>query len=327
MSSTPVGTGAFSIVEISLPRRSASGTPRRLMPINTMPSPPWLFSTISCARRTSVRSISEADISLPFTRREVFSVASLMGYSRCSASRRMIRGRAGASKVERKDREKTPSFSVSRLRPHHQLRAHGAARYGQAHQYEFNQHQAANCRSRASLCGEQPCCQGFEDRTCRLRILAGRACLLPLLRSLRYKCLPEIVEILALMKNKAFDIEKGSHRSKRNPARNQPCHQPDARTRAGYQQHRASRRTLSAHIQQHPPCSRCRNPKQSQKPQERCSKDQPCRNRQQQSHAQRRLPFHSARLVQHRVPLGCLRRHNSVFTGVHQLRQSTVGTI
>ena len=76
MSSTPVSTGRFSMPEISLPSRSASGTPRRLMPTSARSSLPLLFSTISWARRTRVRSISEADISLPLMRRPgLFSVS------------------------------------------------------------------------------------------------------------------------------------------------------------------------------------------------------------------------------------------------------------
>src|SRR5579863_7625650 len=81
MSRVPVSTGRFSMPAISLPRRSARGTPRRLMPIRVRSSLPLLFSTISWARRTSVRSTSEADISLPFTRRAaafVFSVISTL---------------------------------------------------------------------------------------------------------------------------------------------------------------------------------------------------------------------------------------------------------
>ena len=82
----PVSTGRFSIPAISLPRRSASGTPRRLMPISTRSSLPLLFSTISWARRTSVRSISEADISLPFTRRVGVVVFFAHGFSRALLS-------------------------------------------------------------------------------------------------------------------------------------------------------------------------------------------------------------------------------------------------
>ena len=66
------------MVEISLPSRSASGTPRRLMPTRARSSLPLLFSTISWARRTRVRSISEADISRPFTRNPVLLSKSLM---------------------------------------------------------------------------------------------------------------------------------------------------------------------------------------------------------------------------------------------------------
>src|SRR5579863_700218 len=83
MSRTPVSTGHFSILEIRRPRRCARGTPRRLMPIITMSLQSLLFSTTSWARRTSVSSISEADISLPLVRRACFPSASLI--ERCPA--------------------------------------------------------------------------------------------------------------------------------------------------------------------------------------------------------------------------------------------------
>src|SRR5271156_3101531 len=54
-----------------LPSRSAIGTPRRRIPTNPKPSTPPFFSTISYASRTSVRSISDADISCAFWRRPV----------------------------------------------------------------------------------------------------------------------------------------------------------------------------------------------------------------------------------------------------------------
>src|SRR4051794_1291321 len=47
----------------------ARGTPRRLIPTIARSAAPLFFSAISCARRTSVRSISEADMSWPFSRR------------------------------------------------------------------------------------------------------------------------------------------------------------------------------------------------------------------------------------------------------------------
>src|SRR5271155_645420 len=71
MSSVPTGTLAFSMRVMILPSRSAIGTPRRRIPTNPKPSTPPFFSTISYARRTSVRSISDADISCAFWRRPV----------------------------------------------------------------------------------------------------------------------------------------------------------------------------------------------------------------------------------------------------------------
>src|SRR5712671_1012955 len=69
MSSVPTETGVFSIFVTKSPSRLANGTPRRLMPTNPRRSTPLFFSTISCARRTRVRSISEADIKRAFSRR------------------------------------------------------------------------------------------------------------------------------------------------------------------------------------------------------------------------------------------------------------------
>src|ERR1035438_9667650 len=71
MSNVPTGTLAFSIRVMIFPRRSAMGTPRRRIPTNPKPSTPPFFSTISYAKRTRVRSISDADISCAFWRRPV----------------------------------------------------------------------------------------------------------------------------------------------------------------------------------------------------------------------------------------------------------------
>src|SRR5271154_137661 len=68
MSSTPVSTGCFSMVAMRAPMRWARGTPRRLMPMRPRFFPPSFFSTISWARRTRVRSISEADMRRLFSR-------------------------------------------------------------------------------------------------------------------------------------------------------------------------------------------------------------------------------------------------------------------
>src|SRR4029077_9361960 len=79
MSREPTGIVVLSIRLISLPRRSANGTPRRRIPTNPKSLTPLLFSTISWASRRSVRSISDADISCAFSRRpklcNVLSVA------------------------------------------------------------------------------------------------------------------------------------------------------------------------------------------------------------------------------------------------------------
>src|SRR5947209_5298476 len=68
MSRLPTGTFFFSICWMSLAMGSARGTPRRLMPTRVRFSTPLFFSTISCASRTRVRSISEPDINCAFSR-------------------------------------------------------------------------------------------------------------------------------------------------------------------------------------------------------------------------------------------------------------------
>src|SRR5580658_9838269 len=68
MSRMPVGMVRFSRASIFLARRSARGTPRRRMPIKASLSRSLVFSRISWARRTSVRSISDALMSWAFSR-------------------------------------------------------------------------------------------------------------------------------------------------------------------------------------------------------------------------------------------------------------------
>src|SRR5216683_1551142 len=67
MSSTPTGTSTPSIPRMACAIRCASGTPRRTIPINARFFVPPLFSTISCASRCRVRSISGADINWVFS--------------------------------------------------------------------------------------------------------------------------------------------------------------------------------------------------------------------------------------------------------------------
>src|SRR6185312_2677313 len=69
MSSVPTATGVFSICVINLPSLAARGTPLLLIPTSVRFSTPLFFSTISWARRIRVRSISEADMMRPFSRR------------------------------------------------------------------------------------------------------------------------------------------------------------------------------------------------------------------------------------------------------------------
>src|SRR4051812_642195 len=68
MSSTPTRTSFFSMLRMRFARRCAIGMPRRLMPTRPRLSTPLAFSTISWASRTSVRSISLADIRRDFSR-------------------------------------------------------------------------------------------------------------------------------------------------------------------------------------------------------------------------------------------------------------------
>ena len=64
----PTGISVFSMLRISCASRLASGAPRRRMPTSARFWTPLFFSTISCASRISVRSISEADMSCAFSR-------------------------------------------------------------------------------------------------------------------------------------------------------------------------------------------------------------------------------------------------------------------
>src|SRR6185437_2061792 len=67
MSSVPTGTSAFEDVRMVRASRSESGIPRRRTPISAKSFAPPVFSTISCAKRSSVRRISSADISCLFS--------------------------------------------------------------------------------------------------------------------------------------------------------------------------------------------------------------------------------------------------------------------
>ena len=72
ISRMPTGTLRFSRLSIFAESRWASGTPRRRMPIKASWSRSFVFSRISCASRTRVRSISEALMSWDFSR--VFAI-------------------------------------------------------------------------------------------------------------------------------------------------------------------------------------------------------------------------------------------------------------
>src|ERR1035437_7340163 len=69
MSKVPTGTAVFSIRPRIFASRWASGTPRRMIPTNPRFATPLFFSTISCASRTRVRTISDADRICDFSRR------------------------------------------------------------------------------------------------------------------------------------------------------------------------------------------------------------------------------------------------------------------
>src|SRR5579863_4167129 len=68
MSRMPTGTLRFSSSSILAAKRRARGTPRRRMPTKANLSRSLVFSRISWARRTRVRSISEALINWAFSR-------------------------------------------------------------------------------------------------------------------------------------------------------------------------------------------------------------------------------------------------------------------
>src|SRR5207249_4587360 len=73
MSKAPTGTMVFSVRSMIFAKRCASGSPRRRTPRKASPSTPSFFSTISYARRTIVRSTSDADISCAFWRKGAVS--------------------------------------------------------------------------------------------------------------------------------------------------------------------------------------------------------------------------------------------------------------
>ena len=89
-----------------LASRSARGTPRRRTPTSPRSVLPLLYSIISWASRTSVRSISEADMSCTFSRTaglrsawELINAASYALGALCSKNempfRRKVEGNAG----------------------------------------------------------------------------------------------------------------------------------------------------------------------------------------------------------------------------------------
>src|SRR6516225_6332178 len=68
MSRNPTGTTSFSNSLILSASRTAMGTPRRRIPMKAKRFKSCVFSRTSCARRTSVLSISEALINWAFSR-------------------------------------------------------------------------------------------------------------------------------------------------------------------------------------------------------------------------------------------------------------------
>src|SRR3989338_5107270 len=68
MSSVPTGIAAEEISLILRANRSARWTPRRRIPTSARSCRFSVFSTISCAKRTSVRSISDPVIRCAFSR-------------------------------------------------------------------------------------------------------------------------------------------------------------------------------------------------------------------------------------------------------------------
>ena len=104
MSRIPTGMIFLSSASIFCASRCASGTPRRRMPMNTSLSRSSVRSRISCASRTSVRSISDALISWDFSRVRV------MGGKRF----RVAYGRSKSFQIRfRRPRISLVSFSTS----------------------------------------------------------------------------------------------------------------------------------------------------------------------------------------------------------------------
>src|SRR6202050_1439932 len=94
MSSVPTGTSTPSISRMARAMRRAIGTPRRRIPISAKFNVPPLRSTISCATRCKVRSISVADMSCDFS--TTFMMLDIVTQTAKESARRAHAARPGA---------------------------------------------------------------------------------------------------------------------------------------------------------------------------------------------------------------------------------------
>src|SRR6185437_16135433 len=108
MSSVPTGISALEEARIDFARRSASGMPRRRTPISARSLAPPVFSTISCAKRSSVRRISSADMSWRFSMMRIGRSIVTQGRKTARADAMGTAGEAGMHGVRVVD-----SFAVS----------------------------------------------------------------------------------------------------------------------------------------------------------------------------------------------------------------------
>src|ERR1035437_213300 len=242
MSRTRVSMGRFSMAEISCPSRSASGIARRLMPTRARSSLPLLFSTISWASRTRVRSISEADISLLLARSAGLRGASFMDVLAACLSQddtRVLCLRASCGEAGWNRRQPNCEFLNFRLPcSAHQPRPQRAPDRREDQQSQGQKEYYAERQAAASFRGIQ---QRFGDEN-RLRIEA-RCC--PLLADLlAHLALPEIVENPALVEEESQGKQGNSGGCGCCPPAQQAGDQADA----GASPNGDPRWTLAAHI-------------------------------------------------------------------------------
>src|ERR1039458_5374963 len=356
MSRTPVETGRFSMAEMSLPRRSASGMPRRRMPTRARSSLPLLFSTISWARRTSVRSISEADISLPLTCRAGLLSVSLMNIllaclwqddtripclrASCGEEGRNPEGwvkpeiTSYASGRRRIDVSHPFAKNAKGWGTHDfqlDLRSAGASQQarsqGASGDGEEEQEQGADCNGACpdpgmALRRHHPGLHTGEYGLCLCRVRRRHALdrqLLPLLKTFHEDTVIIGIHLAGLVENKSIDKQSAAADGK-----GQPCaHQAGDQANAGAGSECDPCRSLAARIEHHGQPRGCGHPDQTQMSRLRgLAGEHSGGNRHHQSGAQGRLPIDAACIPRGLVPALLLGLSGGTVGRVDQLRQT-----